>query len=89
MLDVRVYDTEKNTWNININGKEHEIRIDVWRDIYVDDEKVGAVRELTEREWNGEKYVWRLFIPVDGVRVEHRYYEWENPNETKVRATFE
>ena len=46
MLEVKTYDQEKNTWNVEINGKMHEIKIDVWHDIIVDGQKVANLFDL-------------------------------------------
>ena len=40
MLEVKTFDKEKHTWNIELNGRKHEVRIDVWHDVYLDGEKL-------------------------------------------------
>ena len=82
MLEVKMYDQEKNTWNVVINNKPHVITIDVWWDLYVDGERLGPFREFIQASpgTTRAKHVFK----VDGVKVEHMYYPWEDRSKVKA-----
>ena len=67
MLEVKTYNQEKNTWNVKIHNKNHEIKIDIWNDLYVDGELLGPFREFFQMDLNTNrsKYVFK----VDGENI--------------------
>ena len=82
MLEVKTYNQEKNTWNVKIHNKNHEIKIDIWNDLYVDGELLGPFREFFQMDLNTNrsKYVFK----VDGEKIEYKWYPWEKPSRTKA-----
>ena len=92
MLEVKTYDQEKNTWNVEINGKMHEIKIDVWHDIIVDGQKVANLFDLWKMGelqicHNGKLFYRerrKPMFPVDGVMVEYKRYSWETTQDARA-----
>lgn len=77
MLEVKTFDKEKHTWNIELNGRKHEVRIDVWHDVYIDGEKLGSLDDFSKKVEVDDGYKTRYIIPIDGLDVEYKKYPWE------------
>lgn len=93
MLEVKTYDQEKNTWNVAIKGKMHEIKIDVWHDIIVDGQKLVNLKDLRKMGKLQVCHNGKLFyrerrkpiFPVDGVMVEYKKrYSWETTKDARA-----
>ncbi len=81
MLEVKTFDQEKYTWIVEIHNKKHEIKRDIWQDVYVDGEKIGPLKEFYQIDLNTREPKW--VFKVDGEKVEYKWYPWESPIDTK------